>query len=78
MADVRHGSRADEDAVTINAEFVRRQAQAAVRQFFRPVIAAFESHPFDPKSSSASKETFLPKQPRVEYRGYAIKKRRSR
>jgi hypothetical protein len=45
MADVLHGSGDADETVTINADFVRRQASEAVRKFFRPVTAAFEDYP---------------------------------
>lgn len=76
MADIfRHGER----VVTINADFVRGEARRAVRQFFRPITAAFEvSHPrSDQKSVLMVDRVHFPKASRVKMRGYAVKKRES-
>jgi ribosomal protein S17E len=61
--------------VMIDTAFVRRAAASAVRQYFRPLVAAFESS--EPTKTLATEGTvMIPKSPRVQIKGYAIRKRR--
>ena len=70
---LRHAGR----SASIDADFVRGEAVKAVRQFFRPITAAFEVHrSADTAENRGSFErVHVPKPPRVEMRGYAIRKR---
>jgi hypothetical protein len=71
----RHAGR----SASIDVHFVRGEAEKAVRQFFRPITAAFEvTH--DRSADTAKhlgsfERVDVPKPPRIEMRGYAMRKR---
>jgi len=73
MTDALHRDREDSDLVTIDSNFVRKQAKTAFWQFFRPITVAFELRRGHIQGAEAD-HFEVPKSGRVEMRGYAIKK----
>lgn len=69
--------RSDEDEwVTIDAAFVQRAARQAIRQYFRPITAAFENEPTVKSASSSAIPASNPlKTPRIKLRGYTFRKK---
>lgn len=65
-----------EDSITIDADFVRRQAKLALMQFFRPITATFEQTQSETSQPEARLTTTrIPKPERVQMRGYSLKRK---
>ncbi len=76
MAHTSRRPREAEDTITIDADFIRRQAKMALVQFFRPITATFEQGaPDEPDSSVRMTATRIPKPERVQMRGYSLKRK---
>ena len=65
----------DEPSVMIDAAFVRNQIRKAVRQYFLPITATFESARDGAVSAPPGDSVQIPKPERRDMRGYSLRRK---